>query len=45
MIPATNIFTTEVPAMTAYKIIGIEGGMMIASVAAEDIIAAASGAG
>ena len=43
--PATNICTTEVSAITAYRIMGIEGGMITASVAAEDMIAAASGAG
>ena len=31
MIPATNILTTDCPAITAYRIIGMDGGMMIAS--------------
>ena len=35
--PATNSCTTEVSAITAYRIIGIDGGMMTASVAADDI--------
>jgi hypothetical protein len=43
--PATNNCTTEVSAITAYRIIGIEGGMITASVAAEDITAAASALG
>ena len=43
--PATNSCTTEVSAITAYRIIGIDGGMMTASVVADDITAAASGAG
>ena len=43
--PATKICTTEVSAITAYRIIGIDGGMMTASVAADDIIAAANGLG
>ncbi len=41
-IPATNSFTTEVCAMTAYRIIGIEGGMMMARLADDDIVAAAT---
>ena len=43
--PATNSCTTEVSAITAYRIIGIDGGMITASVAADDITAAANGAG
>ena len=43
--PATNSCTTDVSAITAYRIIGIDGGMMTASVAADDITAAASAAG
>ncbi len=43
--PATKSWTTEVSAITAYRIIGIDGGMITASVAADDIAAAASGAG
>ena len=43
--PATNIWTTEVPAMTAYRIIGIDGGMMIASVAVDEVTAAVNGPG
>ena len=43
--PATKSWTTEVSAITAYRIIGIDGGMITASVAADDITAAASGAG
>ena len=43
--PATNICTTDVPAMTAYRIIGIDGGMMIASVAVEEVTAAVNGPG
>src|SRR5918992_509390 len=44
-IPAMNIWTTEVSAMTAYRIIGIEGGMMIASEALEEVTAAVNAAG
>lgn len=43
--PATNICTTEVPAITAYRIIGIDGGMMIASDADDDVMAAVNGPG
>ena len=43
--PATKSWTTDVSAITAYRIIGIEGGMITASVADDDITAAASGAG
>ena len=32
MMPATNNCTTEVSAITAYRIIGIDGGMMMPSV-------------
>src|SRR3954468_567925 len=41
-IPATNSCTTEVPAITAYRIIGIEGGMITASVAEDDMTAQAN---
>ena len=40
--PATNSCTTEVSAITAYSTMGIEGGMMTARVAEEDMIAAAN---
>src|SRR3970282_3058882 len=43
--PATNNCTTEVPAITAYRIIGIEGGMMIAIDADEEVTAAVKGPG
>ena len=43
--PATKSCTTEVSAITAYRIIGIDGGMITASVAADDMTAAANGAG
>ncbi len=43
--PATKILTTEVSAITAYRIIGIDGGMITASVADEDITAAANSFG
>ena len=42
MKPATNIFTTDSSAMAAYRIIGIDGGMMMARLADEDEIAAAN---
>ena len=43
--PATKMRTTDVSAITAYRIIGIEGGMMTASVADDDITAAANSFG
>src|SRR3954469_4323168 len=43
--PATNSCTTDVSAITAYRIIGIDGGMITASVAADDIDAAANADG
>ena len=43
--PATKSCTTEVPAITAYRIIGIDGGMMIASEAVEEVTAAVNGPG
>ncbi len=43
--PATNSCTTEAPAMTAYRIIGIDGGMMIASEAVDEVTAAVNGPG
>ena len=42
-IPATKSSTTELPDMTPYRIIGIEGGMMTAKVAEDDVTAAAKG--
>ena len=42
MMPATNSLTTEVCAITAYSTIGIEGGMMMARLAADDMVAAAT---
>ena len=44
-IPATNNCTTELSDITAYRIIGIEGGIMIAMDAEDEVIAAANGAG
>ena len=38
--PATNSFTIELPDITPYRIIGIEGGMMMARLAEEDVTAA-----
>ena len=43
--PATKSCTTELPDITAYRIIGIEGGMMIASEAEDEVIAAANSLG
>ncbi|MNW17400.1 hypothetical protein D3C71_2165780 [compost metagenome] len=43
--PATKICTTEASAITAYRIMGIEGGMMMASVAEDDVTAAANSFG
>ena len=45
MMPATNNCTTEVSAITAYRIIGIEGGMITASVADDEVMAAANSFG
>ena len=42
MMPATNNSTTDAPAITAYRIIGIEGGMITARVDADDVTAAAN---
>ncbi len=42
--PATNNCVTDVSAMTAYKIMGMDGGIMMASDAAEEQMAAANGA-
>jgi len=42
IIPATNSCTTELSDITAYKIMGIEGGMIMAMVAEEDVTAAAN---
>jgi len=42
MMPATNSFTADSCAMAAYRIIGIEGGMMIARLAEDDVTAAAN---
>src|SRR6266542_1203143 len=44
MMPATNNLTTEVCAITAYRIIGIDGGMMMARLAADEVVAAANSA-
>ena len=45
MTPATNNSTTELPDMTAYRIIGIDGGMITARVADDEQTAAANGVG
>ena len=45
MMPATNSCTTELSDMTPYRIIGIEGGMITARVAEEEVTAAAKGRG
>src|SRR5210317_743719 len=42
MIPATKSWTTELSDMTAYRIMGIDGGMMMAMVAEEEVTAAAN---
>ena len=41
MMPATKSWTTELSDMTAYRIMGIDGGMMMAMVAEDDVTAAA----
>ena len=42
MIPATKSWTTELSDMTAYRIMGIDGGMMMAMVAEDEVTAAAN---
>ena len=42
MMPATKSCTIEVPESAPYRIIGIEGGMMMASEAEDEVIAAAN---
>ena len=44
-IPATKSSTTELPDITPYRIMGIDGGMMTAKVADDDVTAAAKGVG
>ena len=39
--PATKSFNTDTSAIAPYRIIGIDGGIMIASEAEDDVIAAA----
>ena len=41
-IPATNSSITELPDITAYRIIGIDGGMITARVADDEVTAAAN---
>ena len=43
--PATNSLTTEESDMAPYRIIGIDGGMMMASDAAEELTEAENGRG
>ena len=44
IIPATNNCSTDVPADVAYKIIGMDGGIIMAKEADEEVTAAANGA-
>ena len=44
IMPATNNSTTEAPAITAYRIMGIDGGIITARVEADEVTAAAKSA-